>query len=234
MRKAFVLGASGLVGREIVKELLTEARIARVTAFVRKPGALAAIGIASDPKLVERCVNFEDLLREETNWFQGLENCEHSILFSSLGTTIKQAGTKDQQKLIDFTYQLKTAEDYKRATATTGTSATYVLISAIGASKSSPFFYSKIKGELEEAIMQLGFQKTHILRPSLLLGKREQRRFGESVATSVFAFIKRIGIRLPKTAEPIQAKDVAKSAIRSAIENDAKTLIFQPRPETKL
>lgn len=232
MRKAFVLGATGLVGREIVKALLTEKLVDQVTAFVRKPGALAAIGITTDPKLVERCVNFEDLIRGETNWFQGLENCEHSVLFSALGTTIKQAGTKDQQKLIDFTYQLKAAEEYKRATAASGTSANYVLISAIGASKSSPFFYSKIKGELEEAIMHLGFQKTHILRPSLLLGKREKQRFGESAAASAFEFIKKIGIKLPKTAEPIHAQDVAKSAIRSALKNDAKTLIFQPQAET--
>jgi uncharacterized protein YbjT (DUF2867 family) len=234
MRKAFVIGATGLVGREIVKALLTEKRVDQVTAFVRKPGALAALGITSDLKLSERSVNFEDLIRGKTNWFQDLENCEHAVLFSALGTTIKQAGTKDQQKLIDLTYQLKSAEQYKSATATTGTSATYVLISAIGASKASPFFYSKIKGELEEAVMQLGFQKTHILRPSLLLGKREQGRFGESAAASVFEFIKKIGLSLPKAVEPIHAKDVAKSAIRSALENDAKTLIFQPQAETEI
>ena len=215
--KAFVLGATGLVGREIVDSLLKVEHVSSVTAFVRRPGKLKNTE-PTDHKLREFVVDFHALSQPPTNWFDSLLPGDHAILFSALGTTLKQAGSKSQQYLVDFTYQLETAKEFSRVTALKKASSTLVLISASGANSDSLFFYPRIKGQLEKEILSLNLSQTRIIRPSLLLGERETKRLGESLAESVFHFIQKIGINLPKSIKPIHARDVAAQAIQLAFE----------------
>lgn len=103
-----------------------------------------------------------------------------SIFFSALGTTRRQAGSFDAQRKIDYDLNLALAKAAKE----TGVKV-YVLISSAGTTKTSPFPYGKMKAELEEAVSELGFDHTVILRPGLLVGTREDSRPGEAAARYV-------------------------------------------------
>lgn len=216
--RAFVLGSTGLVGREIVRGLTQQEAISSVTAFVRRANALTQIGIPRHSKLNERLINFDDLSRPPVNWFDSILPEEHVVLFSALGTTIKQAGSKDQQRLVDYTYQLEVAKEFSRVATGKEAVSKLVLISAAGANSNSPLFYPRIKGQLEEAVRNLKLSRVEILRPSLLIGKRETVRLGESMAEQAFHFIQKLGVSLPKSMTPIHATDVAKQAIEAALE----------------
>ena len=129
-KKVNVIGATGLVGRELVKQLLENPEVEKVTIFSRRNSGF------QHPKLEQRVIDFND--RE--SWKPFLQG---DVLFSALGTTLKQAGSKEKQYLVDYTYQWQFAE----AAAEKGIPA-YVLVSSTGASPRSSIFYSRIKGEI--------------------------------------------------------------------------------------
>ncbi len=158
---AIVIGATGLVGSELVARLLADARYGTVRVFVRR-----STGIEHE-KLDERIVDFDQL----DSWAVELQGDE---FYSALGTTIKQAGSKENQYRIDYTYQFEAA----RVTAANGIP-TCLLVSAAGANHKSMVFYSRIKGELEEAVKALPFKRVALFQPSLLLGQREVTRTAE-------------------------------------------------------
>jgi uncharacterized protein YbjT (DUF2867 family) len=160
-KTAIVIGATGLVGKELVKLLLADATYQKVIILHRRSTNL------THPKLEEHIINFED-----PNSYAHL--IKGDVLFSSLGTTIKQAGSQEAQYRIDYTYQYEPAE----IAAKNGV-ANYVLVSSSGANAKSKLFYPRMKGELEEAIKKLPFKKIDIIQPSLLLGDRPEKRFGE-------------------------------------------------------
>ena len=139
MKTAVVIGATGLVGSELVALLLADSRFETVKVFVRRSTG------RQHPKLEEHLVNFDAV---ET-WKEQLTG---DVLFSAMGTTLKQAGSKDAQYKIDYTYQYNVA----KAAAENGVPQ-YVLISSAGASPKSRIFYSRMKGELEESVKKLTF-----------------------------------------------------------------------------
>lgn len=163
-KTAIVIGATGLVGRHLTQQLLDDPRYETVRVFVRRSMGLP------DEGLDEHIVDFDAL----ADWKDSLRGDE---LFSAMGTTLKQAGSKQAQWQVDYTYQLECA----RAAAENGV-ATLLLVSSSGASAKSVVFYSKMKGQLDEAVMELPFERIGIFRPSLLLGDREKRRTGERAA----------------------------------------------------
>ena len=89
----------------------------------------------------------------------------------------------------------------------------YILVSAVGADSKSRNFYLKLKGEVEDIVKKVGIESTYIMRPSMLLGKRNEFRFGERIATPL---IKKIAFLLPSKYRPIEARDVAKSMLAAA------------------
>ncbi len=199
MKKASVIGATGLVGKSLVQQLLSDDRFSEVTVFVRRTTGL------QNNKLKEHLVDF-DQPQNWQHWIQG------DVLFSTLGTTMAKAGSKDAQYKIDFTYQYEAA----RAAAVNGVP-TYVLISSAGASSSSKIFYSKMKGELEEAIKKLLFRSIHILQPGILAGDREESRLGENIGVSVLNVLHHFpGLGAYK---PIPAPVVARAMINSALKD---------------
>ena len=206
MKKAVVIGGTGMVGTELVKLLLENHDFSEVVSLVRQSGGII------HPKLNEQIINFEKT-EEWKNLVSG------DVLFSTLGTTIAQAKTKDAQYKVDFTYQFTVAE-----IAVQNGISNYVLISSAGADSKSTVFYTKIKGELEDAIKKLPFEVISILRPGQLDGNRTQNRTSEKIALSVVYGLNKLGIL--KKYRPIQAVDVAKAMIHASgkLESGSYTL----------
>ncbi|MDP4239848.1 MAG: NAD(P)H-binding protein, partial [Bacteroidota bacterium] len=161
MKKAIVIGATGMVGTQLIQLLLRDNDYSEIVSFGRHSSGI------TDPKLKELLINFD----QPETWSKKITG---DVLFSTLGTTIAQAKTKEAQYQVDFTYQYNVAE----IAAKNGVSH-YVLISSAGANSKSKNFYIRIKGELEVAVQALPFIKISILRPGQLDGKRIQKRLAE-------------------------------------------------------
>lgn len=142
------------------------------------------------------------------------------IVFCAVGTTNKKVkGDKDAYRKVDYDIPLKAA----RACKMTGCE-TFVLVSAVGASSKSGNFYLKLKGEVEEAIKQVGLKSVHIMRPSFLLGDRRENRTGEGFGK---VLMKSISFLLPSRYRPVQALDVAKAMIAVAKEGRDGFFIYE-------
>jgi len=210
MKTAIVIGASGLIGKALVRKLLEDNRYNSVKVFVRR-----SINI-SNSKLVEHIVDFDRI----TDWKNKITGDE---LYSAMGTTIKKAGCKEAQYKIDVTYQY----EFAKAAAENGVSS-YFLVSSSGANVESKLFYMKIKGELEEKVKLLPFNKIRIFRPSLLLGERDEKRFGEKAAERLLKIVVPLFPFL-KNQRPIDGEKVARAMIVSANESDKERIkIFEP------
>lgn len=171
MRIANVIGGSGLVGQQLIQQLLESAEFEKVRLFVRRPSGII------HSKLEEIKIDF-DMPESWKHLVKG------DVLFSTLGTTIKTAKTKENQYRVDYTYQY----EFAKASSGNGVGA-YVLVSSMGADPKSSVFYSRIKGELEEAVAQLAFQKLIIFRPSILDGDRKEKRSGEKFGLVISRFV---------------------------------------------
>ncbi len=219
-----VIGATGLVGREFVQLLLGQPDAApdiikpesKVTIFTRRPFSIEAAN------LVSHVVDFEKLNDLTDGWRNKLDG---DVLFSALGTTLKQAKTKEEQYKVDYHHQMEVARAFR-----TNGGKTMVLISAAGADASSPFFYTRMKGELERDIQKLDFEQLRILRPALLKGHRDHTRLGESVADTLLSAVGRIlPGGLPLSVKPIPAATVASAAFHAAMIPHRGTLIYGPQ-----
>ncbi len=197
-RRAVVVGATGLVGAELVRQLLADERFAAVATLVRRAGASPA-----PPRLVEHVVDFD----APDAWAPLVAG---DVLFSALGTTIRAAGSQAAQYRVDHGYQLAAARA-ARATRVP----TYVLVSSAGASPRSRIFYSRMKGELERDVEALALERTRILRPGMLDGERREHRTGERLALRLLRPLSPI---LPAPARPIHATVVARAAIAAALD----------------
>ena len=201
-RTAVVAGATGLIGKELVQLLLNDVAYRSVTILVRRPTGM------EHPKLVEQIIDFEQLQ-------QASVQMDGADVFCTLGTTIKKAGSQDAFRKVDYQYPLSLGQLASRQGARQ-----LLLVSAIGANPTSRAFYNRVKGEVEEALSSLKLPALHILRPSLLLGEREEFRFGERIAERCRAASPLFSGPLRKYA-PVQASAVAKAMIFAAKSNQA-------------
>jgi len=177
---ANIIGSTGLVGHQLLIQLLDHPEFEKVRIFVRR-----ASGI-SHPKLEEQLIDF-DLPESWKHLVKG------DVLFSTLGTTIKTAKTKENQYRVDFTYQY----EFAKVASENGVSA-YLLVSSLGANPKSSVFYSRMKGELEDAVAKLPFRKLVIIRPSILDGDRQEKRAGEKVGLILSRFVTRFILKVYK------------------------------------
>lgn len=196
-KTALVVGATSLVGKELVNVLIASDEYEKITVWVRR-----SLGI-HHWKLEEKLINFQMLDTYE------IEDVDH--LYCCLGTTIKKAGTREAFKVVDFEYPMSLAKKAKEAGVLQ-----FVIISAIGAAVNSKTFYSRIKGEMEETLKALDLLGLQIVRPSLLLGKREEFRMGEQVAAMLTSIAPFVFIGGLKKYKPIPAKVVAYAMYRVA------------------
>lgn len=193
--KALVIGATGATGKDLVNQLLNDKEFDEVDIFVRKP-----VDIQND-KLKVHVVNFE----KPEEW---KEMVKGDVAFSCLGTTLKDAGSKEAQKKVDFDYQYEFAKAAKDNEVED-----YILVSAYGANPQSKIFYSKMKGELEEAVKQLHFNKITIFKPGMLERKHSERT-GEVLGSRIIKFANKLG--LLESQKPLPTDILAKAMINSS------------------
>lgn len=197
MKTAIVLGASGLTGRSLTELLLEDDGYECVKTFSRS---------SLDFKHTKMEAHVVDFERPE--FWRG--DVRGDVLYSALGTTLRKAGSKIAQYKVDYTYQFRFAE-----TAAQNGVPTYVLVSAAGANATSPFFYMRVKGELEKDVLRLPFKRKHIFRPGLLAGVRKESRPFERLGLSVVQAFNKVG--LLKGSRPIDVRDLAR-AMRNAVD----------------
>ena len=193
--KALVIGATGAVGKDLVQQLIADDSFERVDIFVRRD-----VGIPS-AKLVVHVVDF-DLPETWSDQIQG------DVLFSCMGTTIRAAGSQDAQWKVDYTYQFDTA----KAARSNGVPI-YALVSSIGSNSKSKVFYTRMKGALDDAVKELGFESCFILRPTSLIRKGSDR-FGEKAGVAILRFFNAIG--LLRNLAPMPTEAVAAAMISLA------------------
>ncbi len=197
-KTALVFGASGLIGGHVLNFLLLHPAYSKVVVFVRKPLDL------EHPKLMQQVVNFD-----KPDAFKNLVKGDD--LFCCLGTTMAKAGSKEAFYKVDFTYAFQAAQ----MGSMNGVNQ-FLLVSSVGADPNSRFFYSKVKGELEVAVRSLGFWALHIFQPSVLLGERNENRFGGQLAGKIGRVFDRLTGGLLSKYRPIEADVVAKAMVSAA------------------
>jgi len=197
-KKAILFGATGLVGNHCLEYLIEHDAYDLILCFTRKP-----LKHKSD-KVINEVIDFTEL-----EYYA--DKIIGDDLFLCLGTTKAKAGSNRGLYEVDFTYNYKAAMYAKK----NGVSQV-MLVSSIGANTNSIFFYTRVKGELEKTIKQLDFWSTHIFRPSLLDGEREEPRIKEEVAVGISKAINFITKGGLENLTPIPAKVVAKAMINTA------------------
>ena len=207
MNTAIVLGATGLVGSKLVDRLVKETDIGKVVAVTRRP-----VEYESE-KIINQVINF-DQLEKHRDIFTG------DVLFSCLGTTLKQAGSIAAQRKVDYDYQYEIAK-----IAAENKVNHCILVSSSGANTNSKSPYLKMKGELENAVSSLPFKRISILQPSLLIGERESLRLAETVGSWVLPVV----CKLPwlKKYRPISGDEVAEKMVALSLSKGQSKEVYR-------
>lgn len=208
MKTALLAGSTGLIGKQLLQLLLDDPAYTEVKALSRKP-----IGV-EHPKL-------RNIVLDLNKLDEHFDQLKADDVFCCLGTTIKQAGSKEAFRKVDHDYPLELAKLSKNQGATQ-----YLIITALGSNKRSGIFYNQVKGQVEEAIDQVGFQSYHIFRPSLLLGERAEKRAGEGAATVVY---KALGFLIPLKYKAIDSAKVARAMLHMAKQNSRGKFIHESK-----
>jgi uncharacterized protein YbjT (DUF2867 family) len=197
-KTALLAGATGLVGSALLPLLLASDRYVKVIAVGRQPVALA------HPKLVQVVTEFDQLEQERLRLIA-------DDVYCCLGTTIRQAGSQEAFYKVNFLYVVRLA-----ALTAANFAAQFLVVSALEADVNSRFYYSRVKGEMEEAVRQTPFRAIHIFRPSLLLGERIKPRLGERLWAVVLALAHPLLRGGWRKYRPVTAATVAQAMLRAA------------------
>ncbi len=195
--KAIILGASGLVGNELLQKLIASERFSEIVVFVRRP-----LDIKNHK--IKQIISELDNLSNYENEFHNTD-----ALFCCLGTTIKKAKSKENFKKVDYTYPLDAAKIFKQQNGKH-----FIVITALGSNSGSRFLYNKTKGELEDALKELNLNRLSIIRPSLLLGDRNEKRFLEDISKLIFPIV---NLFIPEKYKPVQGSDVAEMMLQTSL-----------------
>ncbi|NHV10473.1 NAD(P)H-binding protein [Cronobacter turicensis] len=192
MSRVLITGASGLVGGHLLRMLVDEPRVSSIIAPTRRPLRVPMHKVENpcDPQLSDVLTQLSAPL---------------DIVFCCLGTTRREAGSKEAFILADYTLVVDTSLAGLRLGAKH-----MLVVSALGANPNSPFFYNRVKGEMETALKAQGWPRLTIVRPSLLIGDREKRRAGESFMAPLFRL-------LPGKWKAIEAQTVAQAMVNAAL-----------------
>ncbi|MFG4001021.1 oxidoreductase [Flavobacterium aquidurense] len=216
IKKAIVYGASGLVGSYILETLLNNATYEQVIIVVR-----TALNI-EHPKL-------KTIIGDYNSLSEVVKDIQADEIFIALGTTQKKTPDKKLYYQIDHDYPVLAAKLAKE----NGAKAVF-LVSAIGANAKSSIFYTKMKGETEQDIINLNLDHTYIFRPSMILGDRKESRPLEKVFIGIFKFINPLFVGGMNKYKGIEASDIAKAMVKSADQLNEKVKILQWEEMTKL
>jgi uncharacterized protein YbjT (DUF2867 family) len=196
-RSVMLLGATGLVGRECLRELIDDPGVQRIVVLTRRPLSPAAVS----PKVDAHAVNF-DVLYARPELFKVDQ------IICALGTTIKDAGSQGAFRKVDFDYPLAAA----RMGIDHG-ARHFLVVTALGASAKSRVFYNRVKGELEDVLRTMSYRSVTVVRPSLLVGRRKPFRLAEEIG-------RRFGWMAPGKYKPIAVGAVAKVLVQSARDDE--------------
>ncbi|CAA0356503.1 NAD(P)H-binding protein [Klebsiella oxytoca] len=191
MSQVLITGATGLVGGHLLRMLLNAPGVKSVAAPTRRPLAdISGVFNPHDPQLTDALAQVVDPM---------------DIVFCCLGTTRREAGSKEAFVHADYTLVIDTALVGKKLGAQH-----MLVVSAMGANAHSPFFYNRVKGEMEEALIAQQWPRLTIARPSMLIGEREKKRAGETLFAPIFNL-------LPGNLKSIEARDVASALLAEAL-----------------
>ena len=194
---ALVAGSTGLIGNQLIELLLSDPYYSKVIAISRRPLSIVHDKLENVVLEIDQLANHRQLTADD--------------VFCCLGTTMKQAGSKEAFRKVDFDFPFQLAELLRANGAKQ-----YLLVSALGSNKNSSIFYNQVKGEVEEAITKLSYNCLHIFRPSLLTGPRKEKRAGEDVAKVVYKYL---GFLIPTKYKSIESIKVARAMQVLAREN---------------
>ena len=201
-KTAVIIGATGAVGKEILKEILADNFYNKVCILGRE-----SIGkLGDEERLTKIIVDFENL-----NFDTSI--LEDADVFASLGTTIKIAGSKENQRKIDVDYTVNFAKLCE------GKVRSFNVVSAIGANSKSKNFYNSLKGELEDKLKVMNLGVLRIFQPSLLISKRSDNRFLEELFMKVSPILQLVLKGKAKKYSPIEVSVLGREIVRFAIEN---------------
>lgn len=191
MSQVLITGATGLVGGHLLRMLLNAPGVKSVAAPTRRPLAdISGVFNPHDPQLTDALAQVVVPI---------------DIVFCCLGTTRREAGSKEAFVHADYTLVIDTALVGKKLGAQH-----MLVVSAMGANAHSPFFYNRVKGEMEEALIAQQWPRLTIARPSMLIGEREKKRAGETLFAPLFNL-------LPGNLKSIEARDVASALLAEAL-----------------
>jgi uncharacterized protein YbjT (DUF2867 family) len=196
--RAGLIGATGLIGQQVLEQLLADPTCTSLKVWARQPAPSAAAA-----KLDWQCIDFEQLHEQA-------DMSELDVVLCCLGTTTAKAGKAGLEK-VDLDYVVCAAQAAKSADV-----AGFSVISSLGANACAAVHYSRTKGRMEDALCALGFDHLEILRPSLLLGHRQEHRPGEALGQKLAPVFNALLFGPLKRFRAVQAKDVASSMIRFA------------------
>jgi len=205
-RTALIAGASGLVGGECLQRLLASEAYARVTVVTRRSLGSAA----NHPKLREIVIDFAQLDSVSAEL-----RADH--VFCALGTTIRKAGSRAKFRQVDFEYPRRLAE-----LALGNGAKHFSLVSALGASSKSGVFYSRVKGELEDALRAMDWPSLCLLRPSVIAGDRRESRPLERLSEALLKFG-------PATYRPVEASEIAAAMVATARREPRGVTVIESR-----
>ena len=209
-RTAVVLGASGLVGGFCLKALVDDPDYTRVLTFGRRelPAQMTRA------KVTQRVADLGALSAGD---FRGAQD-----VFSALGTTIRKAESQAAFRQVDLELPLLAAQQALQAGVEN-----FVVVSSVGADPASKNFYLRTKGELEQQLARLPFRAIHILRPSLLVGKRQEFRLGESIAIALAPLLDLFTLGSLRRYHSIRAETVGRAMMAAAKQGTPGIHLFE-------
>ena len=208
MQTALVAGATGLVGKELINELIADDRFGKIVVLSRRNLAV------SHPKLEVRLIDFDSL--SDVNPEAKIDVC-----FCCLGTTQKKAGVEGRHK-VDCQYVVDLAQLCKRHNITT-----FLVVSAQGANPKSGISYSRSKGQMEEAVKALELGTNYFVRPALISGKRDEFRFGEKIAFYLNSLFIPILIGRLRKFRPVSGTKIARCMVALSQKNQKGSFVIE-------
>jgi uncharacterized protein YbjT (DUF2867 family) len=195
--QAVIAGSTGEVGQFLLHYVLDDAAFTSVAALVRRPSTI------QHKKLTNTIIDFNQL--------SALDKQTFDVLFICLGTTIKKAGSQEAFRKVDYDYVVNLTQWAKNC----GAKQVHI-VSAMGADSKSRIFYSRVKGEMQNAVKEIGIPSTYIYQPSLLDSEREEQRLGERLGILIFRALRFLFVGPLKKYASIKVQDVAKGMVKRA------------------
>ena len=203
-KTAIILGATGLTGSILLNKLLKDDSFEKIKLFSRSSAE------KNSPKIEEHLIDMFQL-EDHSEAFKA------DVVFCCIGTTKAKTPDKETYKKIDYGIPVAAAKLAKKNGIKT-----FIVISAMGANANSSIFYNKTKGEMQRDVVKQNIEKTYVLEPSLIVGDRNENRFGENVA--IF-FMKTFGFLIPKKYKMIKAETIAEAMRVLAKEGYSENII---------